>query len=61
MNKALRVFAEHQPMTPIIEAVRSLFLNVPVENNALIAVLWSIGILVVSYIASMFVYKRRSA
>lgn len=61
MNKALRVFAEHQPMTPIIEAVRSLFLNVPVGNNALIAVLWSIGILVFSYIASMFVYKRRSA
>ncbi|MFL0245642.1 ABC transporter permease [Candidatus Clostridium stratigraminis] len=61
MNKALRVFAEHQPMTPIIEAVRALFLNVPVGNNVLIAILWSIGILIVSYIASMLVYKRKWA
>lgn len=59
MNKALRVFAEHQPMTPMIEAVRSLFLNKPVGDNALIAVLWCVGIFVISYIASMRIYKHK--
>jgi ABC-2 type transport system permease protein len=61
MHGAVRAFAENQPMTPIIDTVRSLLMNKPVGNNALIAVLWCVGILVVSYSASMFIYKRKTA
>ena len=39
MSGIVRIFAEHQPMTPIIEAVRALLMNEPVGNNALIAVI----------------------
>lgn len=61
MPKIVRAFAEHQPMTPLIETMRSLLLNKSVGNHALIAVLWCLGILMVSYIAAMQVYKRKMA
>ncbi len=61
MSGIVRAFAEHQPMTPIIEAVRSLLMNEPVGNNALIAVIWCAGILIAFYIAAMQIYKRKTA
>lgn len=61
MPGAVRAFAEYQPMTPIIDAVRSLLLNEPVGNKALIAVVWCLGILITFYIAAMRIYKRRRA
>lgn len=61
MPRFVRIFAENQPMTPIIEAVRSLMMNEAVGNNALAAVLWCTGFLLASYIISMIVYKNRSA
>ena len=61
MPGVVRAFAEHQPMTPIIEAVRALLMNQPVGNNALIAVLWCLGILIAFYFAAMQIYKRKTA
>ena len=61
MNPGLRAFAEHQPMTPIIESVRALLLNQPAGNNVIAAILWSAGILVVSYAAAMLIYRRKTA
>jgi len=61
MPGIVRAFAEHQPMTPIIEAVRALLMNEPVGNNALIAVIWCLGILIAFYIAAMQIYKRKTA
>jgi len=61
MPAIVRAFAEHQPMTLLIEAVRSLLMNEPVGNSALIAVIWCVGILIASYIAAMQIYKRKQA
>jgi ABC-2 type transport system permease protein len=61
MPKLVRLFAENQPMTPIIEAVRSLLLGETSGNNALTAILWCIGILIVTYVASVGIYKRKAA
>ena len=61
MPGVVRAFSEHQPMTPIIEAVRALMMNEPVGNNALIAVIWCVGILIASYIAAMQIYKHKTA
>jgi ABC-2 type transport system permease protein len=61
MPGIVRLFAENQPMTPIIETVRSLLMNKSVGNNALIAVMWCSGILIASYIAAMQIYKRKRA
>ncbi len=59
MPRMVRIFAENQPMTPIIETIRSLILNESVGRNALIAVLWCLGILIAAYIASMHIYKHK--
>lgn len=61
MPGVVRAFAGHQPMTPVIEAVRSLLLNEPVGNNALLAVIWCFGFLVVFYVAAMQIYNRKTA
>lgn len=60
MPKYLRIFAEHQPMTPVIESIRSLFLGRPSdENSFLLAVIWCIVGLILSYILAVYTYHRK--
>jgi len=59
MAPALRLFAEYQPMTPIIDALRALMLGLPLENSLLIAVLWSVGITVAAFILAVQLYSRK--
>ena len=56
----LRWFVTHQPMTPIIDTLRGLMLGFPVETNTiLLALAWSIGIIVVAFTLSVQIYKRK--
>jgi ABC-2 type transport system permease protein len=48
MAKGLKIFAENQPVTHVIEAVRSLMIGTPIGNHAWIAVLWCVGIILVA-------------
>lgn len=61
MPKVLRIFAEKQPMTPIIESVRALLLDTTLGNNLLYAILWCIGLLIVAYILAVRMYKMKLA
>ncbi|MFD0560568.1 ABC-2 type transport system permease protein [Stackebrandtia endophytica] len=54
----LQPVAEHQPMTPLIESVRSFLLGTPLGNNAWIAIAWCTGILVVSAVTTSVVWRR---
>lgn len=56
----LRVFAENQPMTLVIDAVRSFTLNGTASAEALPAVIWSVAILVVSFPIGVWLYNRRT-
>ena len=58
MPKAVRLFAENQPVTPIVEAIRNLLSNQPVGNDIWIAISWCLGIIVIAYIFAMRMYKR---
>lgn len=60
MNRFLKAFAENQPITQVIEAVRALILGNPVGNHVWLAVAWSIGILVVSVPVAAWLFKTRS-
>lgn len=60
MVPALRWFAENQPMTPIIETMRSLLTDGTISSSAGIAVAWCIGLLVVSYTLALRVYKTKT-
>jgi len=62
MPLVLRVFAENQPMTPIINTIRALMLGQPIPDGALrAALLWGIGLTVVFYVLSLYIYKRKTA
>lgn len=59
MPSAIRLFAEYQPMTPLIESIRSLLLGGTADKTTLVAVLWSLVILAFFWATAMQVYKRR--
>lgn len=61
MSSVLRAFAENQPITHIIEAVRALMLGTPIGNHGLMAVIWSVGILAVSVPIALYCFKHKSS
>jgi ABC-2 type transport system permease protein len=60
MPPVLRVFAENQPVTHVVEAVRAWTIGTPMGSHSRMAFLWSLGILVVSYAAAVYLFKRRT-
>jgi ABC-2 type transport system permease protein len=59
MPKVIRVFAQNQPVTSIVESIRSLLNSEPVGNDIWIALTWCLGITAVAYIVAMKVYRRK--
>jgi ABC-2 type transport system permease protein len=60
MTPLLRGFAEYQPMTPVVETMRSLLVDGTAGPNVWTAIAWTLGILVVSYLLSVALYKRKT-
>jgi ABC-type multidrug transport system permease subunit len=54
----LRAFAENQPITKIVDAVRAWMLGTPVGSSGWIAIVWCVGILAVFVPLSVRVYRR---
>lgn len=61
LNAVVRAFAENQPMTPIIETMRSLLTNDVAGESVWIAFAWCAGLLAVSYVAALKIYKDKTA
>jgi ABC-2 type transport system permease protein len=61
MPGPVKAFAEHQPVTSIVNALRALFEQQPVGNDTWIALGWCVGILLVAYAFAMRAYHRRIA
>lgn len=61
MPGPVRAFAEHQPVTAIVDAIRALLAEQPVGSDIWVALAWCVGILVIAYAAAMAVYKRKIA
>jgi ABC-2 type transport system permease protein len=57
----LHGFANHQPVTPVIETLRGLLLGAPLGNSPWLALAWCGGILLASVAASGFLFRRRTA
>lgn len=58
MPVGVRWYAEYQPFTPVINTVRGLLLGTPIGNSAILAVVWSIGLALVGYLAARAIYNR---
>jgi ABC-2 type transport system permease protein len=59
MPGPVRAFAENQPVTFIVDAIRSLLAGQPVGNDIWGALAWCVGIMLVAYFFAMRVYKKR--
>lgn len=58
MPEALRVFADNQPFTPIIETLRGLLFGTPIGDRWVLAIAWCVVISLVGYVWSMRLYNR---
>ena len=61
MPPVVRAFAENQPVTAIVNAIRSLLAGQPVGSEIWVALAWCFGIMIVAYVFAMRVYKRKAA
>ena len=61
MPAVVQAFAEHQPVTSIVDTIRNLLLEQPVGNDVWVALAWGVGILVVAYSLAMAAYHRKVA
>ncbi|MBO1306856.1 ABC transporter permease [Enterococcus sp. 669A] len=57
--KIIKLFAENQPVTPVVEAVRRLLLSQPVEGNYLKAVYWCLGLSAVFIILANRLFNKK--
>lgn len=59
MPSVVRVFAENQPITSIVETIRVLLSSQPIGNDIWVALAWCVGITVVTYLFALRVYKHK--
>ncbi len=52
-------FAEHQPVTSIVNTVRALFSQQPVGTEIWVALAWLLALLVVAYVVAVGIYRRK--
>jgi ABC-2 type transport system permease protein len=58
MPAALEAIARHQPITPIVETLRSLMLGTP-GGDALVALAWCFGFAAIGCAAAALLFRRR--
>jgi len=59
MPGPVRAFAEHQPVTSIVNTIQDLFAGRPVGSSIWIALAWCVGIGVLAYVLAMASYRRK--
>ncbi|HRJ06061.1 MAG TPA: ABC transporter permease [Candidatus Saccharibacteria bacterium] len=56
----IRPFAENQPITHVIEAVRGLMIGTPIGDHGWIALVWCIGTIIVAMPIAAWLFKRKT-
>ena len=59
MPAPVRWFAENQPVTAIVDAIRALLFGQPAGAGLWVGLAWCLGALGAAYAVSMLVYRRR--
>jgi ABC-2 type transport system permease protein len=59
MPTAVAWFAEHQPVTAVVDSIRALFEQEPVGGDLWVALAWLVGILVLAYVLAVRAYRRK--
>ena len=61
MPGPVKWFAEHQPVTSIVNTLRNLYAAQPLGNDLWAALGWCVGLLVVAYALAVHTYHRKLA
>jgi ABC-2 type transport system permease protein len=61
MPGPVRAFAENQPVTAIVDAIRNLLAQQPVGTDIWVALGWCVGLLAIAYGFAMLAYRRKLA
>ena len=61
MPGPVRAFAEHQPVTAVVNAIRALLEDQPLGDDLWVALGWCFGLVVVAYVFAMSVYRSKIA
>lgn len=59
MPGPVRWFAEHQPVTSIVDSIRALFAGEPLASDLWVALAWCVGILLAAFGVATLVQRRR--
>ena len=59
MPGPVRAFAEHQPVTSIVDSIRNLLTEQPVGTDIWAALGWCVGILIAAYAVANLAYRRK--
>jgi ABC-2 type transport system permease protein len=59
MPGAIRTFAENQPMTHSINAIRAWLVGTPLDDSALLSAIWSIALIAISVPIATWLFRRR--
>jgi ABC-2 type transport system permease protein len=60
MPKLIRTFAENQPMTHAINAIRAWLVGTPLGNSAWLSVAWSVAMIAISIPITTWLFRRHS-
>lgn len=52
-------FAEHQPVTAVVDTLRALFSQSPVGDDIWVALAWLVGVVAIACASAVAVYRRR--
>jgi ABC-2 type transport system permease protein len=56
----LQPIAEYQPITPVIETIRALLMDMPIGDSAWWAIGWCVGVIVVSVVWGAWLFRRKA-
>ena len=59
MPGPVRWFAEHQPVTSVVDTLRNLFAQQSVGNDIWVALAWVVGVLVLAYVLAVRMYRKQ--
>lgn len=60
MPEALQIFAENQPLTQVIEAIRGWLVGSPIGDSGWLGFAWCVGIIVVSMPVATWLFRRQA-
>ncbi|MBC5638813.1 ABC transporter permease [Ornithinibacillus sp. BX22] len=59
MPNIVRVFAENQPVTSIVNSIRALLYDGTIGNSIWTALAWCVGIMIIAYLIARKAFKRQ--